>query len=58
MKPITLAALALVLAFALQSCNTMIGMGRDIKYGYHWTQEKVQGSGSNGSSDPYGAPVY
>jgi predicted small secreted protein len=43
-------------ALAMTSCNTLIGLGRDTKEGYHWTKSKIQGSGQ--SEDPYGAPVY
>lgn len=50
-------------------CNTMIGMGRDTKEGYHWTKGKINearqgngsgGSGGSGGSDGgYGeAPIY
>jgi predicted small secreted protein len=49
-----LAALAILLA--LNSCNTCIGLGRDIKQGYEWTQGKVQGTGNGGGGDV--APVY
>lgn len=47
---------------SLNSCNTLIGMGRDTKQGYQWTKAKIQnsssGGGSNDSYDPSGAPVY
>jgi predicted small secreted protein len=49
-----LTALALVLS--LNSCNTCIGMGRDIKQGYDWCQGKAQGSEGGGGGDV--APVY
>ena len=42
---------------ALNSCNTLIGVGRDTKQGYLWTKGKIQGS-SNSSQGSYGAPVY
>ncbi len=49
----------LVTVLALNSCNTLIGMGRDTKVGFLWTAKKVQGAGSGGgSSENYGAPVY
>lgn len=54
-----LAALAIV--FALNSCNTCIGIYRDTKQGYHWTKEKIQGmNGGGGGGGGYdsGAPVY
>lgn len=55
------AALALA---SLTSCNTTIGVGRDIKAGYYWTKEKIQDGGSSGGSAEetitydQGAPVY
>ena len=52
----------LLLALGLSSCNTTIGVGRDIKKGFVWSknkiQEKRQSSGGGGSQDEYGAPVY
>ncbi|MBK1883209.1 hypothetical protein JIN85_12350 [Luteolibacter pohnpeiensis] len=49
--------LIVLVAFAcLTSCNTTIGVGRDIKQGYNWTKSKIQGSGQ--SDQQYGAPVY
>lgn len=55
-------ALALiVIVLSLNSCNTLIGVGRDTKQGYQWTKSKIQGSGSGGGgggSEEYGAPVY
>jgi predicted small secreted protein len=47
---------ALAILLALNSCNTCIGMGRDIKHGYEWCQGKVQGDGGSGGGDV--APVY
>lgn len=47
---------ALVLLLALNSCNTGIGLGRDIKQGYDWCQGKVEESGNGGGGDV--APVY
>lgn len=52
MKIITL----IVAAFALNSCNTCIGIGRDTKQAYQWTASKFQSSDSQ--PDPSGAPVY
>lgn len=49
--------IVLTAVFALNSCNTLIGMGRDTKQGYNWTKDKIQGSGSS-SSNTQGAPVY
>ena len=52
----------LVTLFALNSCNTLIGLGRDTKQGYLWTKSKIQGSGGGGGGDSQpdtsGAPVY
>lgn len=28
----------------LNSCNTLIGLGRDTKEGYIWTKAKIQGT--------------
>lgn len=51
--------IVIVSVLALNSCNTMIGIGRDTKQGYQWTKSKIQGTGGGGSSDSnYGAPVY
>ena len=43
-------------ALALNSCNTLIGLGRDTKQGYQWTKSKFEDQGSE--PDPSGAPVY
>jgi len=50
----------IVAVLALNSCNTMIGLGRDTKQGYQWTKSKVQSVGDDNDSqaDPSGAPVY
>lgn len=48
----------IVAALALNSCNTLIGVGRDTKQGYQWTKSKFQGTGSTSPQDNYGAPVY
>ena len=51
--------IVIVAALALNSCNTLIGVGRDTKQGYQWTKSKIQGTGGGGDySDPSGAPVY
>lgn len=47
--------IALTLVLSLNSCNTCIGVGRDIKQGYDWCQGKTQG-GQGGGGDV--APVY
>jgi predicted small secreted protein len=43
--------------FAMNSCNTSIGLWRDTKMGYNWTKAKIQGNGGGGGYDE-GAPVY
>lgn len=52
--------LLIVAMLALNSCNTLIGVGRDTKQGYQWTKAKIQGAGSSGGGgqEEYGAPVY
>ncbi len=47
--------IVIAVALALNSCNTLIGIGRDTKEGYNWTKSKIQGSPS---ADSAGAPVY
>jgi predicted small secreted protein len=49
---------ALVLVLSLNSCNTLIGLGRDGKQAIDWTKTKVQGTGGGGGGDADGAPVY
>jgi hypothetical protein len=54
----------LATVFALNSCNTSIGLYRDTKQAFFWTKEKIQGvgngggGGGGGGEDNYGAPVY
>lgn len=48
--------IGLVFLLLLNSCNTCIGLGRDIKNGYEWCQGKTQGTGGGGGGDV--APVY
>jgi hypothetical protein len=50
----------IVAVLALNSCNTLIGVGRDTKIGYDWTKNKIQGDGGGGGEgdENYGAPVY
>ena len=51
--------LALAVVFALNSCNTSIGLYRDTQQAYSWTKDKIQGSGGGGSGgSDQGAPVY
>jgi predicted small secreted protein len=44
------------------SCNTMIGLGRDMRIGGEGLESSANkvtgGSGSSGTSDTGGAPVY
>lgn len=47
----------IVTLLALNSCNTMIGIGRDTKQGFEWTKSKFQGSGSSQPSEEL-VPVY
>lgn len=47
----------------LNSCNTLIGMGRDTKEGFYWCNGKIQnmrqnGGGGNDPGGTDGAPVY
>jgi len=59
MKPVLLIA-AFAVAALLSSCNTFIGMGRDMKLlgdGMESSANKANGSGSDGG-DTSGAPVY
>jgi predicted small secreted protein len=51
----------IVAVFALNSCNTCIGIGRDTKAAFGWTKNKIEGSGDaagNELENNYGAPVY
>lgn len=60
MKSILLIALATATVLT-SSCNTFIGLGRDMRIageGMEKTANKAQGSGSSGGGDTSGAPVY
>lgn len=55
--------IAIAAIFALNSCNTSIGIYRDTKQAFNWTKEKIQGAGGGGGGDgvvveDQGAPVY
>jgi predicted small secreted protein len=51
--------IVVALVLSLNSCNTFIGLGRDIEQGFNWTQGKVQQSGNrNGGGGGDVAPVY
>jgi predicted small secreted protein len=59
MKTILLMALAAT-AVLFSSCNTFIGLGRDMRIageGMEKTADKASGSGNSGG-DTSGAPVY
>lgn len=58
MKALSIIVLAAV-AMVSTSCNTMIGIGRDMRIGGEGL-EKVASKASGGSSDTHssGAPVY
>ncbi|MEY3895147.1 MAG: hypothetical protein RLZZ214_666 [Verrucomicrobiota bacterium] len=45
----------LVTLLALNSCNTLIGLGRDTKAGYEWTKKKIQ---KEEAVEDANAPVY
>lgn len=47
--------LVIAALLALNSCNTLIGVGRDTKEGYLWTKKKIQGEEV---AEEAGAPVY
>jgi predicted small secreted protein len=48
-----------IASLTLVSCNTSIGLYRDMKQGFIWTKNKIQNSGGGGDTvDPYGAPTY
>lgn len=52
---------AVVASVALNSCNTFIGLGRDLKIageGLESSANKAGGSGGGESHDAGGAPVY
>lgn len=62
-------ACILLLAGGLCSCNTTIGVGRDIKEGFVWSKRKIEekraanaANAGGGQQDTYqdssGAPVY
>lgn len=50
--------IVVALMLSLNSCNTCIGLGRDVKQGYEWCQGKVQESGNRGGGGGDVAPVY
>lgn len=60
MKAILLIALAAA-AVLTSSCNTFIGLGRDMRIageGMEKTANKATGGGSESSGDLSGAPIY
>lgn len=54
--------LALLTLGLFSSCNTTIGVGRDIKKGFIWSKNKIQEKRQQSQQDTYqdssGAPVY
>ncbi len=53
------------IAVGLCSCNTSIGLGRDMREGYHWSKRKIEESRQQRQMQQqqqqeyqYGAPVY
>jgi predicted small secreted protein len=42
----------------LSSCNTTIGVGRDIREGYQWTKGKIDESRNKSGGYDQGPPVY
>ena len=60
MKSLLLIAVAAA-AVLFTSCNTMIGLGRDMRMGGEGlenTASKATGGSSSGGGDTSGAPVY
>jgi predicted small secreted protein len=47
--------LVIAALLSLNSCNTLIGLGRDTKEGYRWTKKKIQGEEVIPEAN---APVY
>jgi len=50
-----------VAVISLTSCNTAIGIGRDMREGFIWSKNKIQESQQGGGQyqeEEYGAPVY
>lgn len=47
--------LVIAALFSLNSCNTLIGLGRDTREGYLWTKKKIQGEEVVQEAN---APVY
>lgn len=55
MKLITL---SIAVVFALSSCNTMIGLGRDTRLLGEGVEKTAAGQGGGAAADTSGAPVY
>lgn len=58
---LTLLLTVATVAVLFSSCNTMIGVGRDMRMGgegLEKTATKATSGGSSGGSDTSGAPVY
>ncbi|MEX1048814.1 MAG: hypothetical protein WED15_04765 [Akkermansiaceae bacterium] len=59
MKAILSLTIAMAAALLLPSCNTMIGLGRDMRIGGEGLEKSANKAGGSGSGgDAYGAPVY
>jgi predicted small secreted protein len=56
-KSLFLAAVALSV-LALSSCNTMIGVGRDLRLLGEGMETKARSSGGSADQQQSGAPVY
>lgn len=56
------AAFCLIPCLFLVSCNTSIGLWRDAKVGYKWTEQKIRNANSGGhyggENYDYDLPVY
>jgi predicted small secreted protein len=57
MKSLFLAAVALT-GLVLSSCNTMIGVGRDLRLLGEGMETKARTSGGSAEQQQSGAPVY
>jgi predicted small secreted protein len=61
MKSLKLTAIAVGIALCASSCNTFIGIGRDMRLageGMEKTANKASGGGGDAEADTSGAPVY
>jgi predicted small secreted protein len=58
MKGIFLLAAAVVCSVALSSCNTAIGLGRDLRLLGEGMEKTAQKKGDQNAQQQSGAPVY